>query len=73
VRIYDKPVAITLTDTNGRITGRSPWPQPKPGDVLDVYSLDYAGNHLHRNAGDRRRALPPSCVTAWLPMSDSSS
>jgi hypothetical protein len=50
VRIYDKPVAITLTDTNGRVTSRPPWPQPKPGDVLDVYSLDYAGNHLHHAA-----------------------
>jgi hypothetical protein len=47
VRIYDKPVAITLTDTNGTVTSRPPWPQPKPGDVLDVYSVDYAGNHLH--------------------------
>ena len=50
LRIYDKPVAITLTDTNGRVTSRPPWPQPKPGDVLDVYALDYAGNHLHHAA-----------------------
>lgn len=47
LRIYDKPVAITLTEANGKVTSRPPWPQPKPGDVLDVYSLDYAGSHLH--------------------------
>jgi hypothetical protein len=47
LRIFDKPVATMLTDTNGKVTNRPPYPQPKPGDVLDVYSLDYKGNHLH--------------------------
>jgi hypothetical protein len=47
LRFFDKPVAITLTDSNGKVTRRPPYPQPKPGDILDVYSLDYAGNHLH--------------------------
>jgi hypothetical protein len=47
LRFFDKPVAITLTHPNGKIIRRGPHPQPKPGDILDVYSLDYAGNHLH--------------------------
>jgi hypothetical protein len=47
LRIYDKPVTTTLTTTSGRVTNRPPYPQPKPGDILDVYSLDYAGNHFH--------------------------
>ena len=50
LRIYDKPVMTTLTTTSGHVTSRPPYPQPKPGDTLDVYSLDYAGNHLHHAA-----------------------
>jgi hypothetical protein len=50
LRFFDQPVAITLTDSNGKITRRPPYPQTKPGDILDVYSLDYAGNHLHHAA-----------------------
>jgi hypothetical protein len=47
LRIFDKPVATTLTSSNGKVTTH---PQPKPGDILDVYSLDYVGNHLHHAA-----------------------
>lgn len=47
LRFFDKPVTITLTEPTGKVTSRPPWPQPKPGDILDVYSLDYAGNHIH--------------------------
>lgn len=45
LRIFDKPVATTLTTPNGKVISRPPYPQPGPGDVLDVYSLDYTGNH----------------------------
>jgi hypothetical protein len=45
LRVFDKPVAITLTESNGTVTRRPPYPQAKPGDRLDVYSVDYAGNH----------------------------
>ena len=47
LRFFDKPVAITLTEPTGKVTNRPPYPQAKPGDTLDVYSLDYAGNHRH--------------------------
>jgi hypothetical protein len=50
LRIYDKPVTTTLTTNSGHVTNRPPYPQPRPGDVLDVYSLDYAGSHLHHAA-----------------------
>jgi hypothetical protein len=50
LRIYDTPATTTLTTTGGRVTSRPPYPQPKAGDVLDVYSLDYTGNHLHHAA-----------------------
>jgi hypothetical protein len=47
MKFYDKPATLTLTDTNGHVTSRPPYPQAKAGDVLDVYSLDYVGNHVH--------------------------
>jgi hypothetical protein len=46
LRVFDKPVAITLTNQNGTVS-RNPTGAPEPGDVLDVYSLDFAGNHQH--------------------------
>ena len=50
LRFYDKPVAMSLTTTNGRVITEAPFPQAKPGDVLDVYSLDFKGDHLHHAA-----------------------
>lgn len=50
LRIFDKPTVTTLTTPNGKVTSRPPYPQPKSGDVLNVYSLDYVGNHLHHAA-----------------------
>ncbi len=49
-RFYDKSVMITLTDPNGHVISQPPYPQAKTGDVLDVYSLDYVGNHIHHAA-----------------------
>jgi hypothetical protein len=46
-RIFDKPVALTLTRSNGEVIRQPPYPEAKPGDLLDVYSLEYVGNHLH--------------------------
>jgi hypothetical protein len=45
--VFDKPVATTLTRANGSVISREPYPQPQSGDTLDVYSLDYVGNHAH--------------------------
>src|ERR1700722_15652890 len=45
--IFDKPGALPLTKPNGDVIRRPPYPQAKPGDLLDVYSLEYVGNHLH--------------------------
>jgi hypothetical protein len=50
IRFYGKSVTITLTDASGHVTSRPPYPQAQAGDVLDVYSLDYAGNHVHHAA-----------------------
>lgn len=50
MKFYDKPVTITLTDASGHVTSRPPYPQAKAGDILDVYSLDYVGDHIHHAA-----------------------
>jgi hypothetical protein len=47
LHLFSKPVSITLTTTDGTVYRKPPYPEPKPGDVLDVNSLDYAGNHRH--------------------------
>jgi hypothetical protein len=50
LRVFDKPVATTLTTASGKVISRPPYPQPQAGDILDVYSLDYVGNHRHHAA-----------------------
>jgi hypothetical protein len=47
LRFFDKPTSITLTTSDGKVIDKPPYPEAKPGDVLDVYSLDFAGNHRH--------------------------
>jgi hypothetical protein len=45
LRVFDKPVALTLTHPDGTVVRHAPFPEAKAGDVLDVYALDYVGNH----------------------------
>ena len=47
LRFFDKPTSITLTEADGKVIDNPPYPEPKPGDVLNVYSVDFAGNHRH--------------------------
>jgi hypothetical protein len=49
LHVYDTPEKVVLTGPNGKpIKNQSQ--QPGPGDVLDVYSLEYVGNHSHHAA-----------------------
>jgi hypothetical protein len=47
LRVFSKDVSITVTTADGTVIRKPPYPDPKPGDVLDVNSLDYVGNHRH--------------------------
>jgi hypothetical protein len=47
LRFFDKPVSIKLTHADGIVVARPESAQPQPGDVLDVNSLLYRGNHAH--------------------------
>jgi hypothetical protein len=71
LRFFDKPVTISLTTSSGKVISHPPYPQPQAGDELDVYSLDYPGNHAH-HAGHWTMSThlsctftqgPPACVS----------
>jgi hypothetical protein len=60
LHVYDTPEKLILTGPNGkRINIASK--QPGPGDVLDVYSLEYVGDHLH-HAADSTMSAHLRCV-----------
>ena len=41
IKVFVKTQSLTLTDSSGTVVNR----EPQPGDVLDIYSLDFYGNH----------------------------
>jgi hypothetical protein len=50
LRFFSKQVSVKVTKPDGRVIDRPPYPQMKPGDVLDVLALDYPGDHLQHAA-----------------------
>jgi hypothetical protein len=53
LRVFDKTQSLVLTRADGTVVDHAPFPQAAPGDTLDVFSIDYAGNH-------KRHAARPS-------------
>jgi hypothetical protein len=47
LRLFSKDVSMTVTHADGTVVRKPPFPEPRPGDTLDVNSLDYVGNHRH--------------------------
>jgi hypothetical protein len=47
LRFFDKETSTTLTTPDGKVIDKPPYPEPEPGSVLDVYSVDFVGNHRH--------------------------
>jgi hypothetical protein len=45
LKVFSKATLITLTHPDGTVVDHPPFPDAAPGDVLDVYSLDFRGNH----------------------------
>jgi hypothetical protein len=45
LHVFDKPVSITVTHPDGTVVRHAPLAEPKAGDVLDVYALDFVGDH----------------------------
>ena len=38
-------MSLTLTHADGTVVDHPPFPEVAPGDVMDVYSPDFYGNH----------------------------
>src|SRR4051794_30658540 len=47
LRVFAKDVSVTVTTADGTVIRKPPYPDTKPGDVLEVNSLDYVGTHRH--------------------------
>jgi hypothetical protein len=45
LRFFSKTTAMAVTRADGKVISTAPFPQLAKGDVLDIYSLDYAGTH----------------------------
>jgi hypothetical protein len=45
LRIFSQPQNFTYTTADGKVSHHLPAGQPQPGDVLEVDSLDFKGNH----------------------------
>jgi hypothetical protein len=50
LRFFTQTESITLTRADGTVVDRPPFPEPEAGDVLDVFALDFAGNHRKHEA-----------------------
>lgn len=49
IKIFSKTQSMTLTRADGTVIDRPPFPETRPGDVLDVYSLDFRGTHTRHS------------------------
>jgi hypothetical protein len=45
IRAFSKPVSFVYTSVDGTVTQGPPDAPPKAGDVFEISSLDYVGNH----------------------------
>jgi len=45
LRFFSKDVSVRVTTADGTVIRKPPYPEAKPGDVLEVNSVDYAGTH----------------------------
>jgi hypothetical protein len=72
LRFYSKEVAMTFTTADGTVQQGVPQGEPQAGDVLDIYAVDYKGNHRRHakrwSMSDHTRCSfgttgEPECVT----------
>jgi hypothetical protein len=49
IRVFSKLVGLKLTKPDGTVITTQQEEDPQPGDVLDVYSLDFRGDHKHHS------------------------
>lgn len=61
LRFFDKPVSMRLTHADGTVVAHAPFPVVKPGDTLDIDSLEYVGTHV-RHAAKWTASAHTRCV-----------
>ena len=70
LRYYVKDVSTTITRPDGTIIRHPPYPAPASGDVLEINSIDFKGDHRHHakqwTASQTQRCVfaaqgPPDC------------
>ena len=49
LRFFERTDKLTLTHADGTVVAHPPFPDAQPGDRLDVYTSDFAGNHSHHS------------------------
>jgi hypothetical protein len=49
LRLFSQPQNFTYTTADGKVSHHLPAGQPQPGDVLEVDSLEFEGNHGHHS------------------------
>ena len=47
IKVFDKPVSIKVIHPDGTVVSHEPLPEPQAGDVLEVNSIEFVGNHVH--------------------------
>jgi hypothetical protein len=47
IKIFSQMVSMSVTHPDGTVVDHPPFPEMAPGDVLDIYSLDFVGTHKH--------------------------
>jgi hypothetical protein len=45
LRLYSQTQSLVLTHADGTVVDHPPFPDAKPGDRLDIYAVDYKGDH----------------------------
>ena len=72
LRFFDRMDKLTLTHADGTVVDHPPFPDVQPGDTLEIYSSEFAGNHAHhaKRAGGSNHlvckfsdAPEPDCVS----------
>jgi hypothetical protein len=72
LRFFDKQQSLTLTKTDGTVIDHPPFPEPAAGDVLDIFALEFAGNH-ERHAARYSGSNHLQCVFGTTPEPDCTS
>lgn len=50
LRFYDKAQSLILTRADGTVISHPPYPEAAAGDRLDIFALDFAGDHKRHAA-----------------------